>query len=726
MTVFGMVFLGLALSAAFSLIKPQKAEAAFSCWMNTPTRSGQQVTFSLGWSVTPNQYGGPDYGEFKLDSGSYAIGGTTRTYTFAYGSTHTVRANIQFIGTETYVQGGRIKTRTWKNGSVCGSRTYTMPQPPNNPASAIPYGSCSAAGVLNVYVDVYDADGGTPGFSMHIDYIGDFGMDYGGDGWRGPWNGPRNGVTYNIWTHAVDPQTGGVYGPFYGTYNCPRPPPPPTCSLSVNPALIALNGSSTLSWSSANASSFSVDQGVGALSPVAGGNRTVFPGTTKTYTGSVSGSGGSATCSTTITVGSIGCTLNSILSIEPGESYTPSVVLSYAGGATTVSATITVTVTGQAARTYSVPPTPVPGDTSLTLSVGPAMTFPLPNNYSVVTKSVSGTVNGVAYGPTTCGGATFVPVVLKPYFKVFNGGVTIGAGFNSGTTTCSSVTTGKISGFASNSTGFLRGASTQYDLKALNSVADTFYSSGGSPPSANNYKSLTFANNSVADPYGGNYGGSSCITDYYATTKITGIDTIPGGVSNIGAIDAIAETNNQDQIESLASRTLSGGSLGNGDKLAIYITGDVYITGNITLETDYDNVDDIPFFALVVKGNIMIAPGVLRLDGLYIAQPNGGSGGGVYTCATSATTIPASTALYGSCGNKLTFNGSVVAKSIKLLRTFKTLRDAPANEIATSSPNSAAEVFNGMPELFIANPAFKIDDSNAGLYDSVTNLPPIL
>jgi len=602
-------------------------------------------------------------------------------------------------------------------------RGFTLNSPPE-PVSVS--GSCSAAGRLDVYVDVNDPDGGTPVFTMHIDNVGDFGLDSGGTGWRGAWYPPRNGATYSIFIHVIDPQTGGVYGPYYGSYICPPPPVAPTCSLSVNPAQVAPGGSSTLSWTSANATSFSVDQGIGALSPVAAGSRTVFTGaSTKTYTGSVSGAGGSANCSTTLSVsGGWTCTLQAPPVLEPGQSYWPMVFVKYVGSSADVSVSATVKANNQTS-TFG----PVGGSTSsisATVPTSPAIDFlPTAIGSYIIDASISGSTNSFAFGPTPCDGVTSVTVANKPYFKVFNGSVTVGAGFNSGTTTCttpSAAAAGRVSGFATSSP--LRGASTQYDLKALAPVATTFYSSGGNPP-ASNYKALTFANNVDADTYGGNFGGQSCITDYYTTTRNATVPTDNNSNRSINALDTSAGIDNQIDWTG-GTYTLTVGNLAAGGKLVVYVTGNVYITGNITLASSYNNVSDIPFFALVVKGNIMINPSVTTLDGLYIAQPNGATGGGVYTCATSATTIPAASALYGTCGNKLTFNGSVVARTIKLLRTRGTLNQAPNPGPETSLSGNIAEVFNGMPELFIANPAFKVDNTASELYDSITNLPPLL
>ncbi len=78
------------------------------------------------------------------------------------------------------------------------------------------------------------------------------------------------------------------------------PPPAPTVSLSANPAAIAQGQCATLVWTSANASSASIDQGVGRVDP--SGSWPVCPRTTTQYTIAAVGEGGAREASTTVSV----------------------------------------------------------------------------------------------------------------------------------------------------------------------------------------------------------------------------------------------------------------------------------------------------------------------------------------------------------------------------------------------------------------------------------------
>src|SRR5713226_7945547 len=81
----------------------------------------------------------------------------------------------------------------------------------------------------------------------------------------------------------------------------PAPAPPqPTVTLSGNPASINRGESSTLSWSSTNATQLSIAPGVGTVN--AEGSTKVTPGDSTTYTITASGPGGSANATARVVV----------------------------------------------------------------------------------------------------------------------------------------------------------------------------------------------------------------------------------------------------------------------------------------------------------------------------------------------------------------------------------------------------------------------------------------
>lgn len=80
----------------------------------------------------------------------------------------------------------------------------------------------------------------------------------------------------------------------------PAPPPKPTVTISAEPSSIERGKSATLKWSSTNATSASINQGIGAVRT--SGSREVFPTQTTSYSITVKGQGGEASASATVTV----------------------------------------------------------------------------------------------------------------------------------------------------------------------------------------------------------------------------------------------------------------------------------------------------------------------------------------------------------------------------------------------------------------------------------------
>lgn len=80
----------------------------------------------------------------------------------------------------------------------------------------------------------------------------------------------------------------------------PPPPPQPTVTLQATPPNVQRGQSTTLQWSSTNATSLTLTPGPGNVSPQ--GNTSVMPADSTTYTITAMGPGGSANASTRVTV----------------------------------------------------------------------------------------------------------------------------------------------------------------------------------------------------------------------------------------------------------------------------------------------------------------------------------------------------------------------------------------------------------------------------------------
>jgi len=83
----------------------------------------------------------------------------------------------------------------------------------------------------------------------------------------------------------------------------PAPPPPaaPTITaFTAEPSSIERGQSSTLNWNTTDATSISIDNGIGTVQ--ASGSRRVFPGASTTYTLTATGPGGAKTATATVNV----------------------------------------------------------------------------------------------------------------------------------------------------------------------------------------------------------------------------------------------------------------------------------------------------------------------------------------------------------------------------------------------------------------------------------------
>lgn len=269
-----------------------------------------------------------------------------------------------------------------------------------------------------------------------------------------------------------------------------------------------------------------------------------------------------------------------------------------------------------------------------------------------------------------------------------------GAGMSVGGNDCavSANTKAGIVSWNRGASGSYGGAGTQYAAIALSNLQDFATGQG----SAIAPTGLSFANNSDGDinlaggMFGGHYDGAACTPNYFSNAN------------NV-------QTGNV---------TLGAQTIANGVHKTIYVDGNVYITGNIVFSGGpYANTSQIPSFSLIVKGNIYIAPGVTQLDGFYIAQPAsaGDTKGVIYTCTSSAfNAAPLDRNLQNICSSPLTVNGSFIGRQVWLLRTAGTLTTTPA------------EKFNYVPELWLSAPFGNGLGGDAGDYNSITSLPPVL
>lgn len=334
-------------------------------------------------------------------------------------------------------------------------------------------------------------------------------------------------------------------------------------------------------------------------------------------------------------------------------------------------------------------------------------------------------VCGPPGGPGTSGSDT---PATRPYFQVWYGDTKAGGGFRSpsllgafGTGSCGG--TGDppyVTPAASNDTGYKdqysggirafgwqasnRGSRTDFGAMALGLIPG---STGGAVGffSGINQRAM-FANTVGANPPGGYLNTNSdehCVDDYFSDTRITPNPPAFGGgdLTNLPSGQYL-----------MSGGSISGGSIQVNKQITIYVDGNLTINGDINYASAFNPNDptNIPYLAIIARGNITITGGVGRLDGLYIAQPKGTSGGVFATCDSV-------------CTNQLVINGAVIAQHVQLLRTHGTCGcqgtiDADVNGIGTTP----GEIINFVPSMIIGSPMFS---AHFGTLEGLFSLPPV-
>jgi hypothetical protein len=381
---------------------------------------------------------------------------------------------------------------------------------------------------------------------------------------------------------------------------------------------------------------------------------------------------------------------------------------------------------------FPTPASPEPGGPNIPTSC--PMPFWAGTSTQVAAETVTATANTTVcrtlfVEPATHSGGrngteVCIPVVSKPYLSVFGGDVAAGGGVEASAGTCTTNPNAAIVAWNKNTAGYA-GAGVQYAALAMNTIRGFATAQNSPAGGANAPVGLSFSSttqNGPTEKYGGDFQAAKCIKDYYGQK--------PASATALTANTNIPATSGVYATPVGTSAVLNSGTVANGQKITIFVDGDLFVNGNI-LYAGGSTYDQIPLLQLVVRGNIHIRNTATRLDGVYIAQPLADlTKGYVYTCSTDSTPpfdapIINNGAFYSSCTNKLTVNGSVVARDIQFLRTSGTLRQSNPGE--TSASNNAAEVFNYGPAFWITQPTMSTtNDGSVDNYDAITSLAPIL
>lgn len=331
---------------------------------------------------------------------------------------------------------------------------------------------------------------------------------------------------------------------------------------------------------------------------------------------------------------------------------------------------------------------------------------------SLTINPVRGVTGGVAYGdpPRTAGGLGVgcATKSANPYIQVYSGDVIVGGNFKKADGTCDSSTGGAIKTYSRNNSGLQKGASGQYGVFAKEAISVDSLLTGPKNFTSNSPNggstSYTFANSPAGT--NGSFGRNSCITDYYAEFD-SAPSSDPGSIIILGSLASGV-------YKHTGNVTLNASNF-DDKKLVLLVDGNVTINGNISFNSA--NIDRTPFLMVVAKGDITINRVVGNISGIYVAQPNGATGGSIITCDE-----PVTDNLYASCNNKLRVTGSLIAKKMVWRRV--------SGDVFSNTPdsnrdlNDTSEVIDISPGLYYSTPPVR-PKSMKWQYDSIRNLSPV-
>ncbi len=289
-----------------------------------------------------------------------------------------------------------------------------------------------------------------------------------------------------------------------------------------------------------------------------------------------------------------------------------------------------------------------------------------------------------------------VVIAKTPYVHFQGNDVWAGGGFADVAPACNASSKITTSAHALKD-GSVAGSGVEYAAFALGKITN-FGSAGRAivNPAAAVGKMLTFSN--VNNSNLGFYGAPQhCINSYVATYSGTPITTQPGTI-DVNQGSGTYQTNGAHTFH---------GNVPNKSQQIWLVNGDVTIDGDIKYSDSYGGLDDIPSLVIISTGNIYVQHGVKQMDGLFVAKST------FNTCSDA----PAGNLSVNDCKDQLTINGSVIAGTLTLLRTYG------ADGGDDGARKNPAEVFNFNAEMYLKS---ALNGSNSSTLRTVDekDLPP--
>lgn len=354
----------------------------------------------------------------------------------------------------------------------------------------------------------------------------------------------------------------------------------------------------------------------------------------------------------------------------------------------------------------------------------------------------AGPAGKIADGKTATASSPCMKVNNAPYIHILNSDASAGGGFGSNCSTNS----GGIKTFFNNNAGNITGSGVQIGALSINPIygfsSALLRNTAPNPPTG-----LSFSNNKHLTGGGYNAGvggglkGTHCVKDYFSTKPAAAVADSSTSVS----ASSLSGVKYYTPGGGTGTLDINAGTIAAGTNTAVFVRGNVRITGDIKYanSANWGTIEDVPSFKLIVYGGkITINNNVSQLDGLYVSQPNGSTGGRIDTCEVTDLD-----SLLTACDNQLVVNGGFVGKQIYLLRSFGSLRDTvntPGERLNASTKSCSvlgtggkrntgngdcsSEIFNFSPEMYLNQSDGTTPDSGptTGGFDYITSLAPVL
>lgn len=272
-----------------------------------------------------------------------------------------------------------------------------------------------------------------------------------------------------------------------------------------------------------------------------------------------------------------------------------------------------------------------------------------------------------------------------------------------------------------------RGSYSQYGLLTGDKNGVTSFGSAGytiaSPANHRLACKLSYANTSSASVSCSNLSGLSPANLIKPDKGNLSTPKWPTSSTGLGPQVTIKQSMASGDYGRNGSLIITGGSLGKGRHIRLFVKGDVTISGNISVDEVnpiHNSLSDIPSLTVVATGDIRVEHGVRVIAGTYVA------GGKFESCkdAQNQKKTPA-LGVNGVCQNKLKINGAIVSEgSPAFLRTFGAGNMPEDDQWDTKKISSTAEWINYTPNLWLTTSNGSSGSQLEGLTTTqVTNLP---